>query len=83
VELLGRLWVPMLVDDTGTYDVDTLLIAGNEGDKGWPPLVQSVLEITGSANYELDDLPPDALRAFCDQLTTLRTSYQARADELL
>jgi Sulfotransferase family len=83
VELLGRLGVPILVDDTGTYDVDALLIAGNKEEKGWPPLVQSVLELTRSANYELDDLPPDALRAFRDQLTTLRTSYQARADELL
>lgn len=83
MELLGRLGVPMLVDDTGTYDVDALLIAGDEAEKGWPPLVRRVLEITRSANYELDGLPTHALRQFRDQLTALRTSYQSRADALL
>jgi Sulfotransferase domain len=83
VELMGRLGVPMLVDDTGTYDVHALVLGEGDAEQGWPPLVRSVLEITRSANYELHELPPNALHRFRDQLTTLRTSYESRADELL
>ena len=49
VELLGRLGVPMVLDDVGTGDVHATSVV--DGD-GWPALVRLVLQATQSANYE-------------------------------
>ena len=53
VDMLGRLGVPMLVDDTGTLDVHAKCIFDKAG---WPALVRIVLEEIKSANYSWDDL---------------------------
>lgn len=80
VDLLGRLGVPMLVDDTGTYDVDASCLSHG---KGWPPLVQKVMEATHSAKYSLEDLPTHVLNQAMEEFETFHSIYQDRADRLL
>ena len=55
VDMLGRLGVPMVIDDTGTLDgVHAQCIFDGAG---WPALVRTVLGETQAANYSWDDLP--------------------------
>ena len=54
VDMLGRLGIPMLIDDSGTGDVHAQCMF--DGD-GWPALVRAVLKTTQRANYTWEDLP--------------------------
>lgn len=80
VDTLGRLGVPMLVDDAGTLDIHASSLFDG---KGWPPLVELVMNITGSANYEFEDLPGNVQEQALAELKKLRDQYDGRAMELL
>jgi hypothetical protein len=56
VDTLKQLGVTIVADDPDTFDVHAAEIFQK---KGWPALVNTVLEQTHSGNYDWDDLPKD------------------------
>jgi hypothetical protein len=80
VDTLGRLGVPMLVDDSGTMDVHASTLFDG---KGWPSLVELVMNNTRSANYEFGDLPSSVQEKARSELEKLKDEYEGRAIELL
>ena len=80
VDTLGRLGVPMLVDDSGTMDVHASTLFDG---KGWPSLVELVMNNTRSANYEFEDLPASVQEKARSELEKLKDEYDGRATELL
>lgn len=69
VSALGKLGVPMIVDDRGTLDIHGKPLFDKQG---WPPLVQLVLNHTHSANYNVRDLPEDVSVIITEELTKLK-----------
>ncbi|CAB9497326.1 expressed unknown protein [Seminavis robusta] len=69
VTALGKLGVPMIVDDRGTMDIHGKPLFRGEG---WPPLVQLVLNHTHSANYKVADLPQDVRDVIVRDLKKLK-----------
>jgi hypothetical protein len=80
VDALGRLGVAMLIDDTGTMDIDAVSLFDG---KGWPQLVETILNITHSADYEFDDLPTSVQEQVRGELEKLKEEYERRAVHLL
>jgi hypothetical protein len=80
VDTLGRLGVPMLVDDFGTMDVHASSLFNG---KGWPSLVELVMNATRSANYEFEDLHASVQEKALSELEKLQDEYEGRAIELL
>lgn len=80
VEILGRLGVPMLVDDSGTMDVHASTLFDG---KGWPSLVELVMNNTRSTNYEFEDLHARVQEKARSELEKLKDEYEGRAKELL
>jgi len=79
VDMLGRLGVPMVIDDTGTLDVH----AGCIFDKaGWPALVRVVLAETKRANYSWEDLPVVQQAMLQTQMEALVKHYGQRGESL-
>lgn len=79
VEVLGRLGVPMLIDDTGTADVHASCMF--DGD-GWPALVRSVLKTTRSANYSWEDFPLAQRSMLQSTMDRFKVVYGKRAANL-
>lgn len=77
VDLLGKLGVPMLVDDKVSLDVhgEPFLFHGN----GWPPLVELILNETRSASYAWTDLSEATRRQAVDEYARLKKSYERRS----
>ena len=77
VDLLGRLGVPMILDNAATADVDASVLFNGQG---WPPLVQAVLQTTHSANYEWNHADFNASQQAMVQqaLHDLHASYHPR-----
>jgi hypothetical protein len=80
VDTLGRLGVPMLVDDSGTMDVHASTLFDG---KGWPSLVELVMNNTRTANYEFEDLPAGVQEKARSELEKLKDEYEGRAIKLL
>lgn len=80
VEILGRLGTPMLVDDSASYDVHAEKMFNG---RGWPPLVQLILESTATANYEFGTLPDYVKDLALPELEGLRQRHKGRAEALL
>jgi len=75
VTALGKLGVPMLVDDKGTMDVHGKELFQGEG---WPPLAQLILNHTHTANYEVEDLPKDVRDTIVTELTKFKNAMIRR-----
>ena len=78
VTALGKLGIPMLVDDKGTMDVHGRQLFNKEG---WPPLVQLVLNHTHSANYQVEDLPKDVRTTIMEELTKFKEAMVKRGEK--
>ena len=80
VDVLSRLGVPMLVDDTGTMDVHAgKLFAG----KGWPPFAKIALKYSkNTTNYQVSDLPLEQQSEVKTELTKLRDQFRIRYTKL-
>lgn len=96
VDALGKLGAPMLIDDTGTYDIHAPALYKGQG---WPPLVRTILSSTtassttmngtgmdaaGTANYEFETLPTNVQKEVMVQMTSnFQPYYEKRAKALL
>lgn len=80
VDILGRLGVPMLVDDPGTMDIHGSTMFGG---RGWPPMVSSVLEEQHSANYDIADLSEGVRNSSQRELLKLKSKLDLRVSRLL
>lgn len=80
VDVLSRLGVPMLVDDTGTMDVHAgKLFAG----KGWPPFAKIALQYSkNTTNYQVSDLPEEQQNEVKTELAKLREQFRIRYTKL-
>jgi hypothetical protein len=80
VDTLGKLGVPMLADDAGTYDVHAGAMMNGQG---WPPLVQAILRETNqqAANYSLTESSSTHQLALTE-LGKLKQRFEARALQL-
>ncbi len=80
VDILGRLGVPMLVDDVASMDVH-----GNQlmFGKGWPPLVSAILKETRSSNYNFSNLSERVKSISVLELSNLIDSYIRRGENLV
>lgn len=68
VDTLRRLGVPILFDDPSTFDIHARELFDQQG---WPSLIDLVISHTHSANYEWDDLPPDAQQILQQEIPKL------------
>jgi hypothetical protein len=80
VDTLGRLQVPMLVDDAGTLDVHGQALFHGQG---WPPLVQLVLNETHTANYNVSQLSARVRALVKIELDAFQAHYSVRAEKLI
>ena len=80
VDMLGRLGVPILVDDPETLDIHAKVLYHGQG---WPPLANRVLNATHSANYKFRELPTDLQTEVLEQMNHFRQQYDVRAARLL
>lgn len=79
-DIMGHLGVPLLVDDKRSLDVHAGKIYQGEG---WPGLVQRVLKVTRSANYEYQDLPALLRITAMGMVADLNRRHVLRAMELI
>jgi hypothetical protein len=92
VDVLSRLGVPMLVDDTGTMDIHASKLFDG---KGWPPFAHLALKYGGSgnghhtttttttsANYKITDLPEVDQQKVEEELQTLKAQFDRRYKSL-
>lgn len=80
VDVLGKLGVPMLVDDPGTMDIHaSSMFLG----RGWPPLASAVLVQHHSPNYEFRDLSEKFQEAAKRELGKLKGRFQVRLNRLM
>ena len=78
--ILEQLDVPMVVDDRGTMDVHAKEMFNGQG---WPPLVSTLLEVTHSATYDVDDLPMSLKQLVIDELGRLMNELEKRGLEIV
>jgi hypothetical protein len=85
VDQLGKLGVPMLADDGGTFDVHASVMMNGQG---WPPLVQAILRETNqqAANYSTvsssSSLTESTRQLALTELEKLKQRLEARALQL-
>ena len=80
VDILGRLGVAMLVDDSGTMDVHgKSMLKG----RGWPPLASAVLKETRSSNYNFEELSKGLQSMSVSELSKLRDAFNIRGKNLI
>lgn len=76
VDTIKSLGVPILGDDPHTFDIHASCMFAK---KGWPGLINTVLEATHSADYEWEDLSPTTQviveREFRRLLRSLNVKY--------
>jgi hypothetical protein len=81
VDVLGRLGVPMLVDDPGTMDIHA---AKSFRGQGWPPFALHALQAAEhhSSNYKISDLSPEAREQVEEELNKLKETFDRRSTRL-
>jgi hypothetical protein len=80
VDVLGRLGVPMLVDDAGTMDIHAAKLFQG---KGWPPFAKIALQYSPTtSNYQVTDLPPDKQSEVQAELRVLKDQFDRRSTKL-
>ena len=80
VDVLGRLGVAMLVDDSGTMDIHGKSILKG---KGWPPLASAVLKEMRSSNYNFEELSNGLQNMSVRELSKLRDELNTRGENVI